>query len=62
MLEKNLLQALQSIEKLGNQFNETPEEEIQEMLFEYDEYLPREALEPIKKYMVSKTVKVGNFN
>jgi 5'-nucleotidase len=62
MLEKSLLQAIQSIEKMGNLFNETPEEVIQERLFEYDEYLPREALEPIKKYMVRKKIKVGNFN
>jgi hypothetical protein len=62
MLENNLLQAIQSIEKLGKQFNETPEEVIQERLFEYDEYLPRQALEPIKKYMVTHNIKVGNFN
>jgi 5'-nucleotidase len=62
MLEKNLLQAIKAIEKLGTLFNETSEEVIQERLFEYDEYLPRTALEPIKKYMVSKNIKVGNYN
>jgi 5'-nucleotidase len=62
MLEKNLLQVIQSIEKLGKQFNETSEEVIQERLFEYDEYLPRTALEPIKKYMVTHNIKIGNYN
>jgi 5'-nucleotidase len=62
MLDENLLQAIHCIEKLGNLFNETSEEVIQERLFEYDEYLPRQALEPIKKYMVVKAMKIGNYN